>query len=82
MGVGKNKRATCSPKKESTINDKNYLYVDLTTGATTQTDYEITQEQIETSAQIFANILIDFAKWHGTTTLIPEAVFGKGERNE
>lgn len=31
----------------------------MTTGTTQQTDYEITQEQIETSAQILANILED-----------------------
>ena len=48
---------------------------------TTQTDYDITQEQIETSAQILANILLDYTKQNGTSILSPERVFGKGEQH-
>ncbi len=49
--------------------------------ATTQTiDYDITQEQIEASASILANILLDYVKQYGdVSTLSPEGVFGKGE---
>jgi len=54
----------------------------LATGTTTQTKYDITQEQIETSARILANILLDYVKQHGTFILSPERVFGKGEHNE
>jgi len=56
--------------------------VDLSTGTTQTTDYNITQEQIETSAQILANILLDYVKRNGTAILSPERVFGKGEHNE
>ncbi len=55
--------------------------MDLTTVETKQSDYEITQEQIETSAQILANILLDYVG-NGGDILSPERVFGKGERNE
>ena len=48
---------------------------------TQQTDYEITQEQIETSATILTNILLDYVKQHGTSILSPERVFGKGEQH-
>ena len=34
----------------------------MATGTTTQTDYDITQEQIETSATILANILLDYVR--------------------
>ena len=69
--------------KDNSINtDKNFVSVDLSTGTTTQTNYDVTQEQIETSAQILANILLDYVKQNGTTILSPENVFGKGERNE
>jgi len=54
----------------------------LATGITQQTNYEITQEQIETSATILANILLDYVKQNGTSILSPERVFGKGEHNE
>jgi len=54
----------------------------LATGTTQQTDYEITQEQIETSATILANILLDYVKQNGISILSPESVFGKGEHNE
>lgn len=55
----------------------------MATGITQQTDYEITQEQVETSAQIIANILLDFVKQNGDTSILsPERVFGKGEHNE
>ncbi len=54
----------------------------MTTGETKQSDYEITQEQIETSAQVLANILLDYVG-NGGDILFPEEVFGKqGERNE
>ena len=59
------------------ITNKNFISVDLTTGTTTQTNYEITQEQIETSATILANMLLDYVKQHGT---IP--TLGKGADNE
>lgn len=58
------------------------MSVDLSTGTTQTTDYEITQEQIETSAQILANILLDYVKQHGDTPILsPERVFGKGEQH-
>ncbi len=55
--------------------------MDLTTGETKQSDYKITQEQIEISAQVLANILLDYVR-NGGDMLSPERVFGKGERNE
>ena len=58
------------------------MSVDLSTGTTKQTDCDITQEQIETSAQILANILLDYVKQNGTAILSPEEVFGKGEHYE
>lgn len=55
--------------------------MDLSTDTTTQTDYNITQEQIEASAQILANILLDYVKQNGTSILSPKSVFGKGEHH-
>ena len=57
------------------------MSVDLSMGTTQTTDYNITQEQIETSAQILANILLDYVKRNGTAILSPEKVFGKGEQH-
>ena len=67
--------------KDWIIFNNNFVSVDLTTGMTQQTDYDIIQEQIETSATILANILLDYVKQHGTTILSPERVFGKGEQH-
>ena len=58
------------------------MSVDIATDITQTTNYEITQEQIETSATILANILLDYVKQNGTSILSPERVFGKGEHNE
>lgn len=46
------------------------------------TDYNITWEQIEASATILENILLDYVKQNGTSIISPERVFGKGEHNE
>ncbi len=56
--------------------------MDLTTGETKKSDYEITQEQVEASAEILANILLDYVR-SGGNILSLERVFGKqGEENE
>ena len=49
-----------------------------------QTECELTQEQIEVSAKILANILLDYVNDGGSIAeLTPEKLFGKrGGKNE
>ncbi len=56
--------------------------MDSSTGIIQATDYNITWEQIEASATILENILLDYVKQNGTSIISPERVFGKGEHNE
>jgi hypothetical protein len=58
--------------------------VDLVTGTMAQTECELSQEQIEVSAKILANILLDYVNNGGSVAeLIPEKLFGKrGGKNE
>ena len=58
--------------------------MDLTTGMTEQTECEISQEQIEISAKILANMLLDYVNKGGD---IAELTSGKalkkgGEKDE
>ena len=58
--------------------------MDLVTGTMEQTECELPQEQIEVSAKILANILLDYVNNGGSVTeLMPEKLFGKrGGENE
>lgn len=58
--------------------------MDLTTGTMEQTECELSQEQIEVSAKILANILLDYVNNGGSVAeLTPEKLIGKrGEENE
>ncbi|MCI8733029.1 MAG: hypothetical protein HFE29_01685 [Clostridia bacterium] len=58
--------------------------MDLVTGTMAQTECELSQEQIEVSAKILANILLDYVNNGGSVAeLIPEKLFGKrGGKNE
>ena len=58
--------------------------MDLVTGTMEQTECELSQEQIELSARILANILLDYINDGGSVAeLTPEKIFGKkGENNE
>ena len=58
--------------------------MDLVTGTMKQTECESTQEQIEVSAKILANILLDYVNKGGSVAeLTPEKLFGKrGGKNE
>jgi len=52
--------------------------VDLTTDAMEQTECEFSQEQIEASAKILANMLLDYVKGGGNAKeMTPDKVFGK-----
>lgn len=58
--------------------------MDLVTGTMEQTECELSQEQIEVSAKILANILLDYVNDGGSVAeLTPEKLFGKkGGKNE
>lgn len=58
--------------------------MDLVTGTMAQTECELSQEQIEVSAKILANILLDYVNNGGSVAeLAPDKVLGKrGGRNE
>ena len=58
--------------------------MDLATGTMEQTECELSQEQIEVSAKILSNILLDYVNNSGRVAeLTPEKIFGKkGENNE
>ena len=58
--------------------------MDLATGTMEQTECELSQEQIEVSAKILANILLDYVNDGGSVAeLAPEKLFGKrGGKNE
>ena len=58
--------------------------MDLVTGTMEQTECELTQKQIEVSARILANILLDYVNDGGSIAeLTPEKLFGKrGGRDE
>ena len=58
--------------------------MDLATGTMEQTECELSQEQIEVSAKILANILLDYVNDGGSIAeLAPEKLFGKrGGKNE
>lgn len=58
--------------------------MDLSTGAMEQTECELPQEQIEVSAKILANILLDYVNNGGSVAeLTPKKLFGKrGGKNE
>ena len=52
--------------------------MDLVTGTMEQTECELSQEQIEVSAKILANILLDYVNDGGSVAeLTPEKLFGK-----
>ena len=58
--------------------------MDLVTGTMEQTECELSQEQIEVSAKILANILLDYVNNGGSVAeLTPDKMFGKrGGKNE
>lgn len=58
--------------------------MDLVTGTMEQTECELSQEQIEVSARILANILLDYVNDGGSVAeLTPERLFGnRGGRDE
>ena len=56
--------------------------VDLTTGAKEKCPCELSQEQIEKSANILANIFLDFVKsGKSVSEITPQNIFG-GKHNE
>lgn len=58
--------------------------MDLVTGTMAQTECELSQEQIEVSAKILGNILLDYVNNGGSVAeLTPDKVLGKrGGKNE
>ena len=76
----KNTSGTLTVQKERIIKhqEKNVVTVDLTSGATSKTPCDLSQEQINKSANILANVLIDFVKNGGSLKdLTPQHVFGR-----
>ena len=62
---------------------QNLVSVDLSTGQTLFGSIDISNEVIDASATILANLLLDYVRNGGSTTeLTPSNVFGKGELNE
>ena len=62
---------------------QNTLIVDLDTNNTTFGELNLSNETIDTSATILANLLLDFIKkGNRLDELTPNSVFGKGGNDE